>query len=84
MGNVFDTQVAFTSSLLSGPVMAASKDAAKSAPAGSAAKAGVDGPFWTGHPSPEAFAKLSDDRLARAKGLVDKLVAASGPRTSRS
>ncbi len=40
-----------------------------------------DGPFWTGKPGPAAFAKRQDERLARARAAIAKLVAVKGPRT---
>lgn len=47
----------------------ASNTAAKKA----AAMGATDGPLWTGHPSPEAFTKMQDERLGRAKEGVERL-----------
>ncbi|HWB42997.1 MAG TPA: M3 family metallopeptidase [Gemmatimonadales bacterium] len=38
-------------------------------------------PFWTGHPDAAAFERSVEARLARARGLLDSLVAAAGRRT---
>ena len=41
----------------------------------------ADLPFWTGSPDAPAFTRIQDDRLRRAQEIVDRLVAAKGPRT---
>ncbi|MGH7731989.1 MAG: M3 family metallopeptidase [Candidatus Eiseniibacteriota bacterium] len=40
-----------------------------------------DAPFWTGRPGTAAFAKRQDDRLAKARAAIERLVAVKGPRT---
>jgi thimet oligopeptidase len=40
-----------------------------------------DGPFWTGKPGPAAFAKRQEERLARTRAAIEKLVAVKGART---
>jgi thimet oligopeptidase len=46
-----------------------------------AAATSVNAPFWTGHPNAEVFAKVQKDRLAKAKELIDRMVAVTGKRT---
>ena len=41
----------------------------------------TDGPFWAGHPDTTAFQKMENQRLERAKVLIDKMVAVKGKRT---
>jgi len=53
---------------------------ASTAKSGGAA-ASVNAPFWTGHPNAATFAKVQDERLAKAKTLVDKLIVVQGKRT---
>ncbi len=38
-------------------------------------------PFWTGHPDAAAFERIVEGRLARARDLLERLVAVAGPRT---
>ena len=38
-------------------------------------------PFWTGHPDAAAFERIVEGRLARARSLLERLVAVAGPRT---
>ena len=38
-------------------------------------------PFWTGHPDATAFERALDGRLARARGILARLVAVTGRRT---
>ncbi|HWT00982.1 MAG TPA: M3 family metallopeptidase [Pyrinomonadaceae bacterium] len=50
--------------------------------AGSAAgKDGDDAPFWTGKPDAAAFAKTQDERLAKARETIDRMIAVKGKRT---
>ena len=50
--------------------------------AGSGARKGTDdGPFWTGKPDAAAFTKIQDERLAKAREAIDRMLAAKGPRT---
>jgi thimet oligopeptidase len=53
----------------------------QAAPAAKARPARDDAPFWTGQPSAAAFAKKQDERIAKAKAAIGKLVAVKGPRT---
>ena len=41
----------------------------------------ADLPFWTGSPDAPTFTRFQDYRLRRAQEIVDRLVAAKGPRT---
>ncbi len=38
-------------------------------------------PFWTGHPDAAAFERIVEGRLARARDLLERLVAVAGRRT---
>lgn len=50
--------------------------------AGNAARrGGDDAPFWTGKPDAAAFTKTQDERLAKAKEAIDRMLAARGKRT---
>ena len=50
--------------------------------AGNAArKGGDDGPFWAGKPDAAAFTKTQDERLAKSKEAIDRMLAARGKRT---
>ena len=40
-----------------------------------------DAPFWTGKPDAAAFGKIQDERLAKAKEAIDRLLAVKGKRT---
>ena len=40
-----------------------------------------DVPFWTGMPSSATFAKRQDERLAKARAAIEKMVAVKGART---
>jgi thimet oligopeptidase len=63
---------------------AASKTAAsgtKPAAAMPAAAADDNAPFWAAKPTAEQFAKLQDQRIARAKEAIAKLTAVKGART---
>ncbi len=46
-----------------------------------ARKGGDDAPFWTGKPDAAAFTKIQDERLAKAKEAIDRMLAAKGKRT---
>jgi Zn-dependent oligopeptidase len=46
-----------------------------------AAAKGDSAPFWSSKMTAASFAKLQDDRLARARSIVDKMIAAQGKRT---
>ncbi len=64
----------------SSPKTAAGPAAAVAAKPG--AISGVsDAPFWSGRPSASAFARIQADRIARAKKNIERMLAASGPRT---
>ncbi len=52
------------------------------APPGSAAAKGSESaPFWSAKTTAASFAKLQDQRLATARAIVDKMIAAQGKRT---
>jgi len=53
------------------------KVVSKSTPAAAAA----DAPFWTGHPDASAFTRIEDQRVARAKAAIARMLAVKGPRT---
>ena len=56
--------------------------ASAAAPAKPAIMAGVsDAPFWSGRPNAPAFARIQADRVARAKKHIERMLAATGPRT---
>ena len=40
-----------------------------------------DEPFWAGRPTPAAFSRNQDARLARAKQAIDRLIAVQGTHT---
>jgi Zn-dependent oligopeptidase len=61
------------------PVIALALAACTSLPA--AAKGSDNAPFWSNKMTAASFAKLQDDRLARARSIVDKMIAAPGKRT---
>ena len=43
---------------------------------------GVDTtPFWNKKIDAAAFSKMQDDRMAKARTILDKMIAAKGPRT---
>src|SRR5205814_10447879 len=44
--------------------------------------ASSDAPFWTGHPDAAAFGRIQDQRLARARAAIARLVAVKGRRTT--
>lgn len=43
--------------------------------------AAVDAPFWTGHPDARSFAGIEEQRVARAKATIARMLAVKGPRT---
>jgi thimet oligopeptidase len=56
--------------------------AATAAPAKSATAPAVsDAPFWSGRPNAQAFANIQADRVTRAKKNIERMLAATGPRT---
>ncbi len=46
-----------------------------------ASKSGDDAPFWTGKPDATTFSKTQDERLAKSKEVIDRMLAAKGKRT---
>jgi thimet oligopeptidase len=49
---------------------------------GNGAREGADdGPFWAGKPDAAAFGKTQDERLAKAREAIDRMLAARGKRT---
>jgi len=50
-------------------------------PALAAAKGASDAPFWSGKPDAAAFAKVQDQRLDRARAIVDRMLASQERRT---
>ena len=54
---------------------------ASALPAPAAAKGSDNAPFWSAKMNATSFAKLQDDRLAHARAIVDKMIAAPGKRT---
>ena len=46
-----------------------------------AAKGAETAPFWSAKATAASFAKLQDERLERARAIVDKMIAAQGKRT---
>ena len=54
---------------------------AKKAKGSMTTKTSTDAPFWTGHPGPDAFRTMEEQRLDRAKALIAKISEVKGPRT---
>src|SRR5829696_9497739 len=46
-----------------------------------ASKNGDDAPFWTGKPDAATFTKIQDERLAKAKETIDRMLDVKGKRT---
>ncbi len=46
-----------------------------------ASKNGDDAPFWTGKPDAATFTKTQDERLAKAREAIDRMLAVKGKRT---
>ena len=59
----------------------ATHSAAPAPAKGKAAPARNDAPFFTGKPGAAAWAKLEDERMAKARKAIDQLVAVKGART---
>ena len=59
----------------------AAAGAAKKAKGSMTTKTSTDAPFWTGHPGPDAFRTMEEQRLGRAKALIAKISLVKGPRT---
>ncbi len=59
----------------------AGTSAAKKAKGSMTTKIATDAPFWTGHPGPDAFRTMEEQRLERAKTLIATISAVKGPRT---
>jgi thimet oligopeptidase len=43
-----------------------------------------DAPFWTGHPDAASFARIQEERIARARRHIERMLAARGPRTTEN
>src|SRR5690349_6205640 len=63
---------------------AAARRRAAPAAATAAPREVSDAPFWSGKPTAPAFGRIEKDRVARARRAIDRMLAATTPRTTEN